>query len=316
MNDKMRTGLNLVIALILLWITVLPADAGQLKYIRVGEYESMTRIVFEFESSVKFDGPEMKSPGQISVDFLDTTTDNPALQKMRDRAGRIEKIAFVQKKTVLTANISLTASSFNLKSFYLFTPDRFVLDIYWTSTPVASVSTIPPVPEKMTEAVSAKPAPENIVQTPVGPAVGIRPEKVMPVKETEKQIQQTSSNSSQLRSYPSMVLIGFSIIATSIVLFVTFIFLKKRRLASQLKSTVLPERVARRMDGLLDEESIITLDSKIQDEPQMDLNIGLTEEERKDLENLIGVLRVKQFSLSPNEATEDLQKQIHFLKET
>jgi hypothetical protein len=29
---------------------------------------------------------------------------------------------------------------------------------------------------------------------------------------------------------------------------------------------VLPERVARRMDDLLDEESIVTLDSKIQDE--------------------------------------------------
>jgi hypothetical protein len=266
MNDKMRTGLNLVIALILLWFTVLPADAGQLKYIRVGEYESFTRIVFEFESTVKFKGPEIKSPGQISVDFFDTATDNPALQKIRDKAKHIEKIEFVQKKSVLTANISLTPSSFNLKTWYLFTPDRFVLDIYWTSAPVASVSTVPPVPEKMPEAVSAKPAPENIVQTPVGPAVGIPPETVLPVKETEKQIQQTSSNSSQLQSYLFMGLIGFSIIAIIIVLFVTFIFLKKRRRAGPLKSTVLPERVARRMDDQLDEESILTLDSKIQDE--------------------------------------------------
>jgi hypothetical protein len=266
MNDKMRTGLNLVIALILLWFTVLPADAGQLKYIRVGEYESFTRIVFEFESTVKFKGPEIKSPGQISVDFFDTATDNPALQKIRDKAKHIEKIEFVQKKSVLTANISLTPSSFNLKSWYLFTPDRLVLDIYWTSAPVASVSTVPPVPEKMPEAVSAKPALENIVQTPVGPAVGIPPETVLPVKETEKQIQQTSSNSSQLQSYLFMGLIGFSIIAIIIVLFVTFIFLKKRRRAGPLKSTVLPERVAPRMDDQLDEESIITLDSKIQDE--------------------------------------------------
>jgi hypothetical protein len=266
MNDKMRTGLNLVIALILLWFTVLPADAGQLKYIRVGEYESLTRIVFEFESTVKFKGPEIKSPGQISVDFFDTATDNPALQKIRDKAKHIEKIEFVQKKSVLTANISLTPSSFNLKTWYLFTPDRFVLDIYWTSAPVASVSTVPPVPEKMPEAVSAKPAPENIVQTPVGPAVGIPPETVMPVKETEQQIQQTSSTSSQLQSYLFMGLIGFSIIAIIIVLFVTFIFLKKRRREGPLKSAVLPERVARRMDDLLDEESIVTLDSKIQDE--------------------------------------------------
>jgi hypothetical protein len=266
MDDKMRTRLNLVIALILLWFTVLPANAGQLKYIRVGEYESMTRIVFEFESSVKFNGPEIKSPGQISVDFLDTTTDNPALQKMRDRAGRIEKIEFVQKKSVLTANISLAVSSFNLKPFYLFTPDRLVLDIYWTSAPVTSVSTIPPVPEKMPEAVSAKPAPENIVQTPVGPAVGISSETVTPMKETEKKIQQTSSNSSHLQSYLSMGLIGFSIIAVAIVLFFIISFLKKRRLADSLENTVLPDRVARRTDDQLDEENIIILDSKIQDE--------------------------------------------------
>jgi hypothetical protein len=226
----------------------------------------MTRIVFEFESSVKFNGPEIKSPGQISVDFLDTTTDNPALQKMRDRAGRIEKIEFVQKKSVLTANISLAVSSFNLKPFYLFTPDRFVLDIYWTSAPVTSVSTIPPVPEKMPEAVSAKPAPENIVQTPVGPTVGISSETVTPMKETEKKIQQTSSNSSHLQSYLSMGLIGFSIIAVATVLFFIISFLKKRRLADSLENTVPPDRVARRTDDQLDEESIITLDSKIQDE--------------------------------------------------
>ena len=53
----------------------------------------------------------------------------------------------------------------------------------------------------------------------------------------------------------------------------------------------------------------------MENEPQMDLNIGLTEEERKDLENLIGDLRDEQFSLSPHETTEDLHKQITFLKE-
>jgi len=265
-SDKMKTALNLVIALILLWFSALPADAGQLKYIRVGEYESMTRIVFEFDSNVKFQRPEIKSPGKIAVDLFDTTTDNPALQKMRDRARRIEKIEFDQKKSVLTANISLTSSSFNLKSFYLSTPDRLVLDIYWTSAPVASVSTIPPVTEKTPEAVSTKPPPENIVQTPVGPPVGPPPETVMPVKDTKRQIQQTSSNSSRLESYLFIGIISFSIIATTIVLFFILTFLKKRRRADPLESAGFPERRARRMDDQLDEESITTLDSKIQDE--------------------------------------------------
>ena len=226
----------------------------------------MTRIVFEFESNVKFQGPEIKSPGQIAVDFFDTTTDNPALQKMRDRAQRLEKIEFDQKKSVLTVNIRLTSSSFNLKSFYLFTPDRLVLDIYWTSAPVVSVSTIPPVTEKTQEAVSTKSPPENIMQTPVGPTVGLPPETVMPVKDTKNQIQQASSNSSQLQSYQFMGLIGFFVIALTIVLFIIFTFLEKRRRADLLESAEFPERVARRMDNQLDEESIITLDSKIRDE--------------------------------------------------
>ena len=55
--------------------------------------------------------------------------------------------------------------------------------------------------------------------------------------------------------------------------------------------------------------------TNMEDEPQMDLNIGLAEEERKDLENLIGVFKDEPFSLSLNAAPEDLQKQITFLKE-
>jgi len=51
----------------------------------------------------------------------------------------------------------------------------------------------------------------------------------------------------------------------------------------------------------------------MEDEPQMDLNIGLSEEERKDLENLIGLLKDEKLSLSPNQATEDLRKQNTFL---
>ena len=53
----------------------------------------------------------------------------------------------------------------------------------------------------------------------------------------------------------------------------------------------------------------------MEDEPQVDLNIGLAEEEKKDLEKLIGVFKDEQFSVSLNAAPEDLQKQITFLKE-
>lgn len=261
----MRTTLNLVIALMILWFTVLTADAGQLKYIRVGEYESMTRIVFEFESNVNFHGPEIKSPGQIAVDFFDTTMDNPTLQKTRDRARRIEKIEFKQKKTALTANISLISSSFNLKSFYLFTPDRLVLDIYWISTPVASIRTIPPVTGKAPEPVSAGP-PENIMQTAVASTVELPPETGMPLKDTKRQVQHMSANSSQLQSYLFIGLMGFFTIATSIALLVIFTLLKKSRRADRSESTVYSKHGSPITDDHLDQESIMMLDSKIQDE--------------------------------------------------
>ena len=52
----------------------------------------------------------------------------------------------------------------------------------------------------------------------------------------------------------------------------------------------------------------------MEDEP-LDLNIGLAEEERKDLENLIGVFKDDRFSSSPDAGPEELQKQIAFMKE-
>ena len=53
----------------------------------------------------------------------------------------------------------------------------------------------------------------------------------------------------------------------------------------------------------------------MEDESHVDLNIGLAEEERKDLENLIGLFKDEQFSLSINEAPEEVKKQITFLIE-
>jgi len=54
----------------------------------------------------------------------------------------------------------------------------------------------------------------------------------------------------------------------------------------------------------------------MEDEHQIDFNIGLAEEERKDLEKLIGVFKDEPFSRSHSTATpEDMQKQITLLKE-
>ncbi len=266
MNDDRRTGLVLMTALILLVLTVLPADAARLMYIRVGEYESLTRIVFEFDGTVKFRGPEIKGPGQITVDFLDTTTTNPALQKMRDRSGHIEKIEFIQGAALLTANVGLTSSSFNLKTFYLYTPDRLVLDLYWTAAPAPSVAAAAPAPERAPEAASAPPAPENVPPGTADPRSVKPPETAALAKEAETSLPGAATDSGQLQSYLSMALIGLSVAAVMIALLATFAFMKKRRRDVSPKNRAALERTGRTMDEQPDAESIRALDSKIRDE--------------------------------------------------
>lgn len=266
MNSGWVMGLVLTTALTLLCLTVFPADAARLMYIRVGEYDSLTRIVFEFDGTVKFRGPEIKGPGQITIDFPDTTTPNPALQNLRDRSGRIAKIEFVQGKALLTANVGLTSSSFNLKTFYLFTPDRLVLDLYWTAEPAASASIAAPEPERAPESAFAPSVPENVTPPPAESTTVKPPEPAAPAKEAEGPVPPASVDSSQLQSYLSMALIGLSVAAVMIALLATFVFLKRRRRAVSPKRRAATEIAGRRMDERSETESIRSLDSKIREE--------------------------------------------------
>jgi hypothetical protein len=266
MQDKARLGPALMTVLILLCQTVLPADAAQLMYIRVGEYESMTRLVFEFDGKVNFKGPQIRGPGRVEVDFIETMPVNPALQKMRDRSRRIEKIEFVQNKSFLRANIGLASSSFKLKSFYLFAPDRLVLDVYWTDAPVAFVTAKPPLPEKAPEAVPTPAVPENVSKAPSEPATVKPPKTLTSEKEIEKPALQPVVDSSQWRPSILIRLIGLFIVAIIIAMFIYFTFLKKKRHTFLSKNRVTPERAEQGVGDRLDQENIRTLDSKIRDE--------------------------------------------------
>ena len=50
-------------------------------------------------------------------------------------------------------------------------------------------------------------------------------------------------------------------------------------------------------------------------EPEMSWNVGLADEERKDLENLIEAFQADRSSTSPQDKPEELQKQITAMKE-
>lgn len=45
-----------------------------LKFVRTGEHENFTRIVFEFQNIVQFKDPKIKDKGEFSIQFLDSST--------------------------------------------------------------------------------------------------------------------------------------------------------------------------------------------------------------------------------------------------
>ncbi len=53
----------------------------------------------------------------------------------------------------------------------------------------------------------------------------------------------------------------------------------------------------------------------MENEPQISWNVGLADEERKDLEHLIDAFKEDRFSPSPHATPEELQKQIAAMKE-
>jgi hypothetical protein len=110
------------------------AKGAQLRYIRIGEHEGFTRIVFEFRGPAVFEEPRVRGKGELSVVFPDSTTALPR-QISTETTKRVDGIAFVQQDAQLTANITLRFPYFTLKPFTLSNPERVVLDVYQTSTP-------------------------------------------------------------------------------------------------------------------------------------------------------------------------------------
>ena len=122
----------LVCCVVLFLSQVGSARGAQLRYIRIGEHEGFTRIVFELRGPAAFEKPQVRGKGKLSVVLLDTTTALPR-QISTETTKRVETIEFVQQDANLTANIALPFPYFTLKSFSLFNPERVVLDVYPTS---------------------------------------------------------------------------------------------------------------------------------------------------------------------------------------
>ena len=121
MKGTAKTWLILIGAAIVFFLRLGSAEAAKLRYIRIGEHETFTRIVFEFPGPVRFKDPVIKGKGKLYVVFLDTTTALPQ-QIPCETTKQVDSIEFVQQESHLTANVVFSFPYFRLKSFSLSKP--------------------------------------------------------------------------------------------------------------------------------------------------------------------------------------------------
>ena len=130
----MKSGLTLIVAVILWWLPLGWAQAADLKYVRAGEHGSFTRVVFEFQGMVRSTAPTIIGRGKFYVIFFDMTTALPR-QILNKITKGIQFVELIQEESRLTANITLSFPYFKLKTFSLSNPYRFIIDAYRISSP-------------------------------------------------------------------------------------------------------------------------------------------------------------------------------------
>lgn len=229
---NMKTWLlTLLGVLTILCVQVRPAGAAGLNDVRIGEYRIFTRIVFEFDGPVRFQDPVIEDKGRFSIVFFDSVAKEvlPSL-KLRERTGQIDAVEFTRQGPHLTSAISLHSSDFKLKTFYLFSPDRVVVDIYWVNGEQITFA-----PGKLSPSTLAAPQTENRTFSP-------------------------SSEDSRLQIFLLLVLVVLSVITIIIMALLSFILLQRRRSTEPVDATYFSGSPGRK------EDAVSSIDSKIKEE--------------------------------------------------
>ena len=136
----MKSGLILVVAVMLWWLPLGRVQAASLIHARAAEHGAFSRVVFEFQDVFQFKGPVITGRGKFYVTFPDSTTALPRRPLNRTTKG-IQSVELIQEASHLIAHITLSFPYFWLKTFSLQNPDRFVIDVYRLSSP--SKETVP-----------------------------------------------------------------------------------------------------------------------------------------------------------------------------
>ena len=152
-----------------------------LKFVRTGEHENFTRVVFEFQNAVQFEDPKIKDKGKFSVQFLDSSKNlNPLTVYWTDLLQKVQSVRFIKDKSNLTANVKFTFPYFMLKAFSLTNPNRVVVDAYSLSASSKNTVPKPSLDAGVFSQVSEKPEIEEVEITKLNPLQ----EKILPGKYT------------------------------------------------------------------------------------------------------------------------------------
>ena len=110
------------------FVLTLSANGAELRYIRIGEHNDYTRLVFEFNTTPTYEEPVLNGEKQISVLFSNTSTVLP--EKIPgETTERIEYLQFQKQDENLTAQVHLAFPLPKLTTLRLSDPPRLVLDI-------------------------------------------------------------------------------------------------------------------------------------------------------------------------------------------
>jgi hypothetical protein len=138
LNIRNRTILPILCVGFVLITWTCPSYAAKLKDIRVGEYETHTRIVFEHGDTIAHETLRPSASGQLSVVFPDTELD--LIRKIPiDRSNHLKEIKIWQRQNELSLVLTFAFSRFRYELSRIDQPKRLVLDVY-PMTPAETTS--------------------------------------------------------------------------------------------------------------------------------------------------------------------------------
>ena len=194
MNAKATVRFTLFGALLGLWFSANPLNAAELKDVRVGTYDTFTRVVFQFDRPVKFDKPIVQNQGAFTVIFRDVKTSLSA-QSLKSKSKGLNSLKISSQAPHLKADVILPFSNIAIKAFALKGPDRVVVDVYETKPPPARITIkdvvikdskqkAPPAAKTAQTTTASVPSKAKAAAPPVKPAKPL-PAKMKPVTKTQ-----------------------------------------------------------------------------------------------------------------------------------